>query len=104
VPTKKVRNEVAEDQAKDDQFYPPEFEALTPALYAADLCGFGLCYYVINRGQTGVHKICSTHNGYREAVKALEAFDPVLRPHTEVRIGLLIEGPAVVRGTALCGP
>jgi hypothetical protein len=94
------RNEVSEDQAKDDQFYPPEFEALTPALYAADLCGSGLCYYLINRGQTGVHKVCSVHNDYAEAVKALETFDPVLRPHMEVRIGLLIEGPAVVKGVS----
>jgi hypothetical protein len=93
------RNEVSEDQAKDDQFYPDEFEALTPALYAAvGLCGFGLCYYVINRGQSGIHKICSVHNDYGEAVKALEAFDPVLRPYMEVRIGLLVEGPAIGKG------
>jgi len=90
------RSEVSEDQANDDQFYPPEFEALTPALFAAGLCGFDLCYYLINKGQSGTHKICSTHNDYRDAVKALEAFDPILRPHTEIRIGLLVEGPAIV--------
>ena len=77
--------------------WPDLFEPVVPELYRLGFGCYdiGMVYYVINRGQTGIHKVCSIHTDYREAKKALEAFDPVLRPHTEIRQGLLIEGNPV---------
>jgi len=87
-------NTITEKEVMDDLDWPPRFKSLVPFLYKEnfDCYDFGLVYYLINKGQTGIHKICSTHNDYREAKKALDAFDPVLRTHTEIRVGMLIEG------------
>jgi hypothetical protein len=88
---------ITEKQALDDQFWPPRLEQLSKILptIGFDCYDFGLVYYLINKGQSGIHKVCSTHNDYREAVKAFVAFDPVLRPYTEIRVGLLIEGQPI---------
>ena len=90
---------VSEKEAMDDDFWPPRFKNFVEFLYKEkfDCYDFGLVYYLINKGQTGVHKICSVHNDYREAKKALAYFDPVLKPHTEIRVGLLVEGHPIAQ-------
>jgi len=89
---------ITHEQALDDSFEPPRLKPLMCALPHLGFGGgydFDLVYYLINKGQSGIHKICSVHNDYREALKALAEFDPALRPHTEVRVGLLVEGQPV---------
>ncbi len=58
-------------------------------------------YYLINKGQTGFHKIIyenreMMYDNYDEALKALNKLSADLRPITEVRMGLFVEGPAVL--------
>lgn len=89
---------VTEKQARELDFLN---DALIPAVrFVPYEDGFtdydwGVVFYVINRGQSGIHKVCSLHLTLDEAKAALEKFDPVLRPHTEIRAGMMIEGPPI---------
>lgn len=73
---------------------PEVFDKLVPALYENGFTcfDFGTIFYVINKGQTGIGKVCAVFTDYDQAKKYLDDMDPDMKPHTEVRVGLMIEG------------
>jgi hypothetical protein len=83
---------VTEKQARELDFLNRRFVPYEDGFTDYD---WGVVFYVINRGQSGIHKVCSLHLTLDEAKAALEKFDPVLRPHTEIRAGMMIEGPPI---------
>ena len=54
-------------------------------------------FWIINRGQHGINKIMGDKffHDFSAAQAYLETVDPVLRPHTVVRCGMMLEGPTV---------
>ena len=76
-------------------------ESLTPLLQKAiltlssqgfDIYDFGFIFYVINKGQTGTEKIMKASTYLQEAKDFLNALDEKLKPHSEIRVGLIVEG------------
>lgn len=88
------RNTLKSKRVKEGLEFPKEFADLVPYLYehGFDCYDFGSVFYVINKGQTGIHKVCAVFTDYRQAKDYLDGMDKELRPHTEVRVGFMIEG------------
>lgn len=89
------RKPLKSKRIKDGLEFPKELDALVPCLreHGLGIYDFGPVFYVINKGQTGIHKVCAIFTNYQWAKDYLDGMDEVLRPYTEIRAGLMIEGP-----------
>ncbi len=88
---------ITREEAASDRKFPDCIERVLDNLPRKDSGVQGNeVFYVINKGQCGFHKIMHVAGSYDEAVKYIGGLDKDIGVCSEVRYGLLIEGPRII--------